>query len=56
MALHIRMQGPLEIKDTHRPQGGPMLLGLALLQGPTAVRVLNFEYMGTSLIRNRPPP
>ena len=27
----------------HRPWGGPMLLGLALLWDPTVVRVLNFE-------------
>ena len=33
----------LEIKDTHRPYGGPVLLGIALPQGPVAVRVLNFE-------------
>ena len=37
------LQGLLKIKDTQRPQGGPMLLGLALLWEPTAVLVLNFE-------------
>jgi len=26
--------------DTHRPQNGPALIGLALLQGPTALCVL----------------
>ena len=39
----IEVHGLLEIKDPHRPWGGPMLLGLALLWDPTAVRVLDFE-------------
>ena len=30
-SLDIPVQGFLEIKDSHRPYGGPMLLGLALL-------------------------
>ena len=33
----------LEIKDTRRPQGGPLLLGISILQDPRMVRVLNFE-------------
>ena len=33
----------LEIKDTHRPKGGPVLLGIVLPEGPMAVRVLNYE-------------
>ena len=37
------VQELLEIKDTHRPWGGPTLLGIGLLQGPRAVCVLNFE-------------
>ena len=35
--------GGLEIKDTHRPQGGPKLLGVGLMQGPRASHVLIFE-------------
>ena len=34
------VQGSLEIKDTHRPEGGPMLLDIGLLKDPRAVRVL----------------
>ena len=37
------VQGFLAIKNTHRPYGGPMLLGIELPGGPRAVRVLNFE-------------
>ena len=37
------VQGLLDIKDTHRPYAGPMLLGIDLLKGPRAVCVLNFE-------------
>ena len=32
---------PSQAKDTHRPQGGPMLLGMGPLYDPGAV--LNFE-------------
>ena len=39
----LSLQGLLKVKDTHRPQGGLMLLGKALLKGPKAVRVLDFE-------------
>ena len=35
-----RIQGLLANKDTHRPQGGPIVLGIALLEDPRAVRVL----------------
>ena len=38
-----KVQGLLEIKDTHRPYEGPMLLGIDLPYGPTAVCVLNVE-------------
>jgi hypothetical protein len=37
------LQGLLEIKDTHRPKEGPMLLGISLPYGPRVVCVLNFE-------------
>ena len=40
-ACHL--QGLLEIKETHRPYGGPMLLGMGLMQDPRAVRALTFE-------------
>ena len=29
--MNVTLQGLLEIKGTHRPWGGPMLLGIALL-------------------------
>jgi hypothetical protein len=37
------LQGLLEIKKTHRPQGRPVLLGIALRYDPRRMRVLNFE-------------
>ena len=37
------LQGLLEIKDTHRHLEGPVLLGIALVQGPGAVCVLDFK-------------
>ena len=47
------LQGLLEIKDTHRPSGGSMLQGLALLLDPTAACVLDFEQLLWSM-RMRP--
>ena len=38
----IIYRGSLEVEDTHRPYGGPMLLRIGLLKDPRAVRVLNF--------------
>ena len=37
------LQGLLEVKDTRRPLGDYLLLGLALLYAPQVVRVLTFE-------------
>ena len=48
----------LEMKDTHRPWGGPMLPELALPQEPKAVRVLIRQYFCTGVPRpseNAPP-
>ena len=38
-----KLQGLLELKDTHRPYEDPMLLGIDLPEDPMAVGVLNFE-------------
>ena len=38
-----KVTGLLEIKDTHRHLEGHMLLGIALVQGPGAVCVLDFK-------------
>ena len=47
------LHGLLANKETHRPQVGPMDLGLALLYGPRGMRVL-IKNRGTSLISNNP--
>ena len=43
MAPKRSYRGYLEIKDTHHPEAGHMLLGLNLPSGLRAVCVLNFE-------------
>jgi len=43
MCCFATFTGLLEIKDTHFPLGGPMVLGIDLPQGPREVCVLNFE-------------
>jgi hypothetical protein len=49
------VQGLLESKDTHRPEGGPMLLGLALLYCRPLRRGVSLISSNPCTLEQQPP-